>query len=478
MFFKKKKLLNVKYKRTPASERLLDTQFSITDRDVFRVNLKNSTYHFTRSDDGNTFYISGSADSRGTLIEFGRPVKLVHADGTPLYFTLHEDFLYSIDYDYGTYVILAIFLHALFVLMIPSMDSGGSPKLKIEEAKLVTNRVNKFLAKKEELKKPKPVPTAAPTVELPKVVDVPTPKPEPVKPEPKQKMPKPQLERQLVEKPEPRKPEKNIKISNDKVPPKRLVVAVGPPKRGGTGPVNPNAAKDQAARSQAKKIAQTQAKVSNALGFLAKGKGLVNIPPGAAEGSNRFMGGRGLAGAKNVNGKNFLAQLSDKDVVGSSSGPINTTGSRSIATGPVVSDGEINGVANGKSLNYVQGKVSVSGLHSAGGSGSFGPAGSMNVSGNIDKDAVRRAIEKYMSKIRYCYERALLSKPSLSGSLKMEWKIQPGGRANGVRVVQSGLNDATLHSCVSGVIAIIPFPSPKGGPATVAYPFNFTSSSI
>ena len=56
----------------------------------------------------------------------------------------------------------------------------------------------------------------------------------------------------------------------------------------------------------------------------------------------------------------------------------------------------------------------------------------------------------------------------------MEWKVNPGGRASAVKVVQSSLNDGTLHGCVSNVISTIPFPNPKGGPATVAYPFNFT----
>jgi len=315
-----------------------------------------------------------------------------------------------------------------------------------------------------------PEPTPVPTPEATKVAEIkPTPKPTQPPREKPQPKPKP---KEVVKKLPPQPKVAKVPPQINKTPPKRLVVQQGPVKVGGTGPKNPNAARDQAAKAKAQAIAQTKAKVSNALGFLAKSNGLVKVPSTAVSSSNRFLGGRGLAGAKDATGKNMLADIGANST-GSANGPISTTGSRSIASGPVVSDGEING--SGKSMNYVQGKVSVSGLHAAGGSGSFGPVGGqMAVSGNIDQDAVRRAIEKYMSKIRYCYEKALLSKPSISGGVRMEWKIAPGGRASGVRVVQSALNDATLHGCISNVITTIPFPSPKGGVATVAYPFNFT----
>jgi hypothetical protein len=262
---------------------------------------------------------------------------------------------------------------------------------------------------------------------------------------------------------------------------KRLVVQKGPPKRGGTGPRNKNARKNNAARSQAIKLAKTKAKLSKSLGFLAKGKNsLFSVPSGGVKGgSTRYLkGGKGLAGSKNQKGKNFLAKVTGKNVTGSSSGPIQTRGSRTIASGAVVSDGEINGVAGGRSLNFVQGKVSVKGLHAAGGSGnlSFGPTRSMSTSGNVNKDKVKAILRKHIGKIRYCYERALLSKPHLKGVLKMNWTIVGGGRVSSVRVVSSALNDSTLHNCVSGKIKSINFAG--AGTGSVTYPFNFTSSSL
>jgi outer membrane biosynthesis protein TonB len=458
MFFKKKKLLNIKYKRTPSSKRLLDKQFSIADSNRFRISIKDMVYYFNRMDENSPYNISTDQNVRGSVIDFGKTIKLKHKDGTDIYFTLHEDFLYSLDYDNTSYALFALVMNVLLFstiqVLVPlfSTDTVKLEKNKEDENnKRVADLIEKLEKKKVE-PTPTPVPTAVPTPEVtPEVVKTPEPRPTP--------------EKKIVEKPQKKPTPKPV----EKTPPKRLVVEKSPKVQvGGTGPKNPNAAKEVAAKAQAVKVAETNAKVSSALGFLAKGKGAINIPSNASDPSNRFLGSRGLAGLKESTGKNALAALTGKNVTGAGSGPINTTGSRNIASGPVVSDGEIYG------SNKVLAKVSVAGLHQAGGSGSFGSVGSMTASGNIDQDAVRRAIEKYMGKIRYCYEKALLSKPSMSGGLRLEWKVNPGGRASGIKVVQSSLNDGTLHGCVSNVISTIPFPNPKGGPATVAYPFNFT----
>lgn len=462
MFFKKKKLLNIKYKRTAESKRFLDKQFSIADSNRFRVSIKDCNYNFHRAEEGQSYYLTHDENMKGSLVDFGKTMKVRHRDGTYVYFTLHEDFLYSLDYDNTAYALFAVVVNFLLFasvqLLVPLMSTDVAVLEKKKEDEN-NKRVVDLLQKMEEKKKqptPTPTPTPVPTVEV---------TPEPVKtPEP-MKTPKPEVKPKVTEKPKHKpKPE-----ALDPEPPKRLVVEKSQKVQiGGTGPKNPNAAKDIAAKAQAVKAEQTKAKVSAALGFLAAGKGAVNIPSNNMDPSTRFLGSRGLAGLKESTGRNVLAKITGKNAIGSASGPINTTGSRNIASGPVVSDGEIYGT------NKVLAKVSINGLHSAGGSGSFGSVGSMAVSGNIDQDAVRRAIEKYMSKIRYCYEKALLSKPSMSGGVRLEWKVNPGGRASGVKVVQSSLNDATLHGCVSNVITTIPFPNPKGGPATVAYPFNFT----
>ncbi|MCB9091744.1 MAG: energy transducer TonB [Halobacteriovoraceae bacterium] len=490
MFFKKKKLLNVKYKRKPDSVRLLDKQFSITDRSYFKINVKGTNYYFQKTSEDNSFYLHADGQ-KNTTIPIGGSVKLQHKDGTEIFFDLYQDFMYSIDYGLWNYIAFSVVLNLIFALSIPDM-STEIKKVGNTDTEVDQQRVSKLLdkiQKKEEPPKPKPEPKV---VEKPKPPE-PKPKPKPKvvqkpKPQPKkivQKRPQPRKRSQLLsENPRPNpKVQGRTKVTTDRRKMKRLVVEKGPPVRGGTGPRNPNATKNTAARSQARKIAQTKAKVANALNFLSKGKGDFNIPPGAKGGTGfvRQGGGKGLAGAKNVEGKNFLAKISDKDVIGSSTGPIKTSGSRTIATGPVVSDGEINGVANGKSLNYVQGKVSVQGLHSAGGSGNFavGPQSMTVKGGKISESLIRKIIQANMKKFVYCYEKALLTKPGLQGVVELTWGIVPGGRVSSARVTKSALNDNGLHGCLTGVIKKLSFsPGPTGGPATVTYPFNFTSSML
>lgn len=470
MLWKKKRLLNIRYLRSADSTRLLDKQFSITDRDTFSVAIKDSSYLFSRQEKyEDKFFVSSDTTKRPVEIASGGKIRLQHKDGTYVEFTLHKDFLYSLDYSLFYYAVVVILMQLAMMLMIPKKWSEKAPVVVVKEQSVDDKRIAEMLKKIEQKKLEPPKPKVAEK------------KPEPPKPKPEPKVakkepPKPTPNVAINNDPKPTPRKESVKISNDKMPPQRLVVQVGPPKVGGTGPANPNAKADQAARSQAKAVAMTKAKVSSALGFLAKGKGLVNVPPGgAANSQSRFIGGRGLAGDKNVTGKNFLAKISDRDVTGSNSGPIETSGSRTIATGAVISDGEINGVTGGKALNYVQGKVSVEGLHAAGGSGSisFGPSRSMSVQGNIDNDAVKRAILAAMGKLQYCYERGLLAKPGMAGLVQMKWTITPGGGVGAINVATSQLNNGSVHDCLMGVIRGIRFPSPKGGPANVEYPFDF-----
>ncbi len=314
-------------------------------------------------DDKSPYHISTDQNQRGSLIDFGKTIKLKHKDGTDLYFTLHEDFLYSIDYDNTAYAMFAIVANILLFASIQvlaplfSTDTANIEKKKEVET---NQRVADLLKKMEEKKleptpSPTPEPTAIPTPEsTPEVVRTPEPRPTP--------------EKKIVQKPQKKPNPKPVETT----PPKRLVVEKSPRVQvGGTGPKNPKASKEIAARAQATKVAETKAKVSSALGFLAAGKGAINIPSNASDPSNRFLGSRGLAGLKESTGKNALAAITNKNVTGAGSGPINTTGSRNIASGPVVSDGEIYG------SNKVLAKVSVAGLHQAGGSGSFGSIGAM-----------------------------------------------------------------------------------------------------
>ena len=97
--------------------------------------------------------------------------------------------------------------------------------------------------------------------------------------------------------------------------------------------------------------------------------------------------------------------------------------------------------------------------------------GQPNAQGDLDKAIIRRYIKRNIQKITYCYEKQLLAKPGLSGTVNTQFFITPNG--NVASSSGSGV-DPNVASCVAGVIKDIEFPKPKGGTfVDVTYPFTF-----
>jgi pSer/pThr/pTyr-binding forkhead associated (FHA) protein len=97
--------------------------------------------------------------------------------------------------------------------------------------------------------------------------------------------------------------------------------------------------------------------------------------------------------------------------------------------------------------------------------------GQPNAQGDLDKAIIRRYIKRNIQKIQYCYEKELLAKPGLSGTVSTQFFITPNG--NVASSSGSGV-DGAVASCVAGVIKDIEFPKPKGGGGVqVNYPFTF-----
>jgi hypothetical protein len=107
-------------------------------------------------------------------------------------------------------------------------------------------------------------------------------------------------------------------------------------------------------------------------------------------------------------------------------------------------------------------------------SGDAGPAvaiGQPNAVGDLDKAVIRRYIKQNIQKITYCYEKQLLVKESLEGTVSTQFFISPNGSVAAANA--SGV-DPDVASCVAGVIKGIQFPKPKGGGGVqVNYPFTF-----
>jgi hypothetical protein len=90
--------------------------------------------------------------------------------------------------------------------------------------------------------------------------------------------------------------------------------------------------------------------------------------------------------------------------------------------------------------------------------------------GELDKAIVRRYIKRNIQKLQYCYEKELLVKAGLSGTVATSFTITEAGVVGSAS--GSGV-DATVASCMANVIKGIEFPKPKGtGGVAVSYPFT------
>jgi hypothetical protein len=97
--------------------------------------------------------------------------------------------------------------------------------------------------------------------------------------------------------------------------------------------------------------------------------------------------------------------------------------------------------------------------------------GQPSAMGDLDKAIIRRHIKAALPQIRACYEQALLTNPSLAGTVTAQFFIAPNGK---VKVSKAAGVDPKVASCVAGVIKGITFPKPKGGGGVqVNYPFTF-----
>ena len=98
--------------------------------------------------------------------------------------------------------------------------------------------------------------------------------------------------------------------------------------------------------------------------------------------------------------------------------------------------------------------------------------GDPKATGDLDKATIRTHVRQHIGKIQLCYERGLLKKPKLAGTLTVQFVIGADGTVKSAN--PSGLGDFDVENCVAEVIMGIEFPKPKGGGSIqVNYPFTF-----
>jgi hypothetical protein len=370
----------------------------------------------------------------------------------------------------GILISLAVTVHSI----PPIIEKKEVSRLTVDLTKLKAPKVIPALPKPIETPKPLPIPTPVKTPEV-KLTPKPTPKPEPKK---QVKPPKPEPAPKKVVK---EKARELPKLAPPKVPPPRVTPPLpAPPKQKvSPPPVAPPAPQrppapvappaPTAAQIQAKEQAQAQSQLAKSLGFLSNLKNKVPLPSiyGNTTSDKYSSSAKGLPSGRKSSVIKDLASNSTSDTA------IDTKSTRSIG-------GSYSGDPRSrKKLNGVQGTVRLSrggegGLGSSLSSQEFATSGV----GQISQAAVEKALAGHLAKFQHCYEKALITDSSLSGTIVMQWTISTAGQPSGIKVVRSEMNNSFLHDCISKEIGTVRFPSPKGGPVSIKYPFAFTPSSL
>ncbi|MDE0091765.1 MAG: AgmX/PglI C-terminal domain-containing protein, partial [Oligoflexia bacterium] len=146
---------------------------------------------------------------------------------------------------------------------------------------------------------------------------------------------------------------------------------------------------------------------------------------------------------------------------------------------------ELSSGGKGTAIQGISGiKTKGKGLGIAGtGSGGLGERGRMSmefsaedidVTGEIDREAILRVIRRNQAKFQRCYQVSLNEKASVQGNLTMKWMISAKGKGQNARSVESEIDSGTLKNCVGNVLERLIFPEPPSGQIPdVQFTFRF-----
>ena len=96
--------------------------------------------------------------------------------------------------------------------------------------------------------------------------------------------------------------------------------------------------------------------------------------------------------------------------------------------------------------------------------------GKPTITKGLDIAIVRRYIKRSLDRFSYCYEKELLARPGLRGTVAATFLIAPNGQVS--NSIATGL--PVVDHCVADVIGTMEFPKPQGDAAVkVTYPITF-----
>ncbi len=104
-------------------------------------------------------------------------------------------------------------------------------------------------------------------------------------------------------------------------------------------------------------------------------------------------------------------------------------------------------------------------------------AGRVTVKGSLDKNVIRRIIQRNNNQIKYCYEKMLATDPKLKGKVVVRFVIDANGKVTAASIASSTVSSPKLEACLLKTIKRLTFPSVAGGGAIVVnYPFIFQTA--
>ncbi|MFT5355331.1 MAG: hypothetical protein ACI9KE_002550 [Polyangiales bacterium] len=97
------------------------------------------------------------------------------------------------------------------------------------------------------------------------------------------------------------------------------------------------------------------------------------------------------------------------------------------------------------------------------------------VRGSLSRHVIRAVINRHINEVRFCYEQALSSEPSLQGRLMMRFIIAPNGAVSSATAIEVPVGFEGIGRCVQGAFRRWTFPEPAGGGIVIVnYPFALT----
>ncbi|MEZ4429388.1 MAG: TonB family protein [Nannocystaceae bacterium] len=100
--------------------------------------------------------------------------------------------------------------------------------------------------------------------------------------------------------------------------------------------------------------------------------------------------------------------------------------------------------------------------------------GKTTITGNMDKDVIRRIVRAHINEVRHCYQLGLGRDPNLKGRVSVQFQIGGSGKVMLAVVQESTVKDSRVGTCVTQAVRRWKFPRPhNGGAVLVTYPFVF-----